>query len=272
MSRRRAPIGSIGSVVLGGLLLGPAAAADLAPAAPAEAPEDGAKENRERVKRAQKLVEVAAHTKKNLREAIALYEAVLKDPRGLSKRERQLAHIDTARAYMRLGDTEKSKSVRRDCYDKGAKAAQAANALGEDADAVFWEASNLGRKGQIDGITNSLWLLPRVRGGFERAVELDPNHGYARHALAMIYRMLPGLMGGDTDKAEALFREILRRDPHFTPTKVTLAELLIEEDREDEAKVLLQEVVDEKKPSVPHDYRKFNRPKARKLLSKLSAQ
>lgn len=215
------------------------------------------------------LVEVKANTKANLKRAVELLERHSKDAR-LSKQERLLAYNELARARLRLGDLTQGKEKRIAQYTKGREASQQAQKIDpNNADAVFWEAANAGCIGREKGIFNAAAGVPALKEKFEFALKLDPNHHYARDALAQVYYRVPGFMGGSDEKSEQMFREVLRRDPDFTPAKVHFATFLIEEDREDEAKVLLQQVRDAKRSSVPHDWRKFNRPNAIAALKKL---
>jgi len=221
------------------------------------------------LKRAHRLVEVEANTRKNLEEAVGLYRGLLDGDDPLTTAQKQAALTDLSRAYLRLGDLERGPA-RKAAYEKGVASADAALALGETADALFWRASNLASSGREDGLTKSAWLVPKVKANLERALALDPNYHYARFTLAEVDRQLPRLMGGGPEKARAHLEEIRRRDPHFTPSKVLLAQLLVEAGEKAEARRVLEEVVAETRPSVPNDWRKFNRPEAKRLLQKLS--
>ncbi|MBI1389863.1 MAG: tetratricopeptide repeat protein [bacterium] len=61
-----------------------------------------------------------------------------------------------------------------------------------------------------------LSLLPLgqdVRSLYSRAMEIDPNSERARIGYALILRDLPGILGGDVDKAEAILTKVLEQDP-----------------------------------------------------------
>ncbi len=221
------------------------------------------------VKAGHEFIEVKANTLKNLRQGVALLSRHGADAR-LSKGERLLIYTDIARAQLRIGDLIDDSDAKIVEYDKGRKASQQAQALDpKNADAVFWEAATAGCIGREKGPFKAASQIPELRAKFEQALKLDPNHHYARDSLAQMYHLVPGILGGSDDKAEELFREVIRRDPHFTPVKVHFASFLIDEGREDEAKVFLQQVRDAKRTSVPHDFRKFNRPNAIRMLQKL---
>jgi tetratricopeptide (TPR) repeat protein len=52
-------------------------------------------------------------------------------------------------------------------------------------------------------------LAPKIRGAFERAVELDPKNAAARYGLGSFYLQAPAFMGGDLQKAAAQTRSLL---------------------------------------------------------------
>lgn len=221
------------------------------------------------VKEAFHIVEVEANTLQNLEKAIALYDRALADP-ALPKEARVSALIDRSRAYLRIGDLAKKTADKVKAYEAGKRSADEARKLApKNAEAVFWSTANLASIGQARGVMNSLFMVGDVKKGLEEALRLDPNHAYARDTLAKVYHALPGIVGGDDDKAEALFLENLKRHPHFTPSMVELGRFYRDVGRRDEARAMFQRCLDEKKPELPNDWRKFNAPDARRELEKL---
>jgi tetratricopeptide (TPR) repeat protein len=63
----------------------------------------------------------------------------------------------------------------------------------------LWRGRVYGK--QIDGMLSGLRLAPKVRAGFERAVELDPLDLDAQAALVEFYVTAPSALGGGLDKA-----------------------------------------------------------------------
>jgi len=242
-----------------------AAPGDQTPASPAPSAEQDAKQ-------AFDLVEYKANSRANLKRAIELYEKALASKDGLKPAAQVMALNDLARAHLRYADKLSKKSTRIAEYAKGQTRAQQAQKIDpHNADAMFWEAANGACIGREKGVMNSLWGVSALKKKLQAALKKDPNHHYARETLANVYHELPGLAGGDDAKSEALFKEILRRDPNFTPAKVSYARFLIDEGREDEAKKILIEVRDTKRSSVPADWRKFNKKAATDLLAKLES-
>lgn len=243
------------------VMLGQTPATDSPPPTPAPAPSP--------VEQAKQLVEEGPNTTKVLKQALSQYETALKAG-GLTRQQRALALTDMSRARLRLGDLARGKKTKIVHYEAGKALALRAQKINPKlADAYFWEAANLAVIGRTNGVTSSLFMLGDLKKTLYKALELDPQHHLARETIGSIYAAVPGLLGGDDDKAEAHFKDVLKRDPHFTATHLTYAHFLIERGREKEGKKHLLAVINDKRPSLPHDHRKFTLPDARKALKEL---
>lgn len=160
-----------------------------------------------------------------------------------------------------------------DAYEQGRQAARRAAELApRNARAHFWYATNAGRWGQTKGVLRSLFLLPEVKRGMETALELDSRFPPAYVLAGTVYYEVPGLVGGDLEKSERLFRKGLEVDGRFTGLRVGLARTLIKRGRVPEARRELQAVLDEKAPSNPADWALKDAPEARRLLAELPAR
>jgi predicted Zn-dependent protease len=218
---------------------------------------------------AHKLVEEGPNTPKVLTSALAHYETALKSG-ALDDKRRALVLTDMARARLRLGDLATQKKAKITQYEAGrALAVRAQQVDPKLADAYFWEAANLAVIGRTNGVTSSLFMLGDLKKKLYKTLELDPQHHLARETIGSIYAAVPGLLGGDDDRAEQHFKDVLKRDPHFTATHLTYAHFLIERDRKAEARKHLLAVVNERRPSMPHDHKKFTLPDAKKALKEL---
>jgi tetratricopeptide (TPR) repeat protein len=78
------------------------------------------------------------------------------------------------------------------------------NGLNGSSEAQDWLGRACGQKAQNAGMIAGYKLARRVQAAFERAVELDPKNGDAVDDLAEYYIAAPAIIGGGTDKAEAL--------------------------------------------------------------------
>lgn len=245
-----------------------------APAAPTEAPPPSEESLEDQAwKRCYAEVEQTANSEKNMRKGAATCEQAAKMP-GMDKKLVVESWLNVSRARLRIGDLLKGKAAVQE-YELGRAAAKEALKLApKNADAVFWDVANLASIGKAKGVMNSLFMVPEIKEGLNKALALDPNHHYARETLAKVYHELPGMVGGDDDKAEALLLEILKRDPKFTPAMVTLGRFYIDEKRYKEARKWLQKVVDmpSKASSIPQDHWRFNVPDAKKELARIQGK
>lgn len=218
-------------------------------------------------------VEQTANSKANMLKGAETCERAAKAP-GATKKEAFDSWVNVARARLRTGDLLKGDDAVKH-YELGrAAAAEAKKLEPESADAVFWDVANLASIGKAKGVMNSLFMVPEIKEGLNEALKRDPNHTYARETLAKVYHELPGMVGGDDDKAEELLLENLRRDPKFTPSMVVLAQLYIDQRRYPEARKWLQKVADmpSSDSSIPQDHWRFNAPDAKRLLKSIEGK
>ena len=184
-------------------------------------------------------------------------------------------HVDNLLALAQIaflyGDVRaRNDEEKLEAYEQGRQAAKrAAEMAPRNGRAHFWYATNAGRWGQTKGVMRSLFLLPEVKRGMETALELDPRYPPAYVLAGTVYYEVPGLVGGDLEKSERLFRTGLEVDARFTGLRVGLARTLIKRGRLLEARRELQAVLDEKAPSNPADWTLKDAPAARRLLDTL---
>ncbi len=140
-----------------------------------------------------------------------------------------------------------------------------------NAVAHFWDGANTARWGQTRGVVQSLFLLPVVRQEIQTVLELDPKftpvYALAGNALYAV----PPLMGGDLRKAEEMFREEFKHDPHFTGIRIGLAKTLIKTGRIAEARSELQAVLVEENPRNRGEWVMKDTQEARQLLQGLDS-
>src|SRR5437016_13473766 len=120
-------------------------------------------------------------------------------------------------------------------------------------DAHPWYAINTGRWGQTKGVLRSLFLLPTLREEIEILLQLDPRSVRAHSLAGNVYTEVPGLFGGDKDKAEEHFKKGLAIDPKFTVLRIDLARLYLVTGRYAEARGELQQAIAETAPTNAAD-------------------
>lgn len=74
----------------------------------------------------------------------------------------------------------------------------------------LWLANCLGDQADHTSKIKLPFLARRIKGEFDRAVQLDPTSIDARHGLIEYYSQAPGVMGGSMDRAKEQAREILK--------------------------------------------------------------
>ena len=76
-----------------------------------------------------------------------------------------------------------------------------------------WLGRALGLQAAQKGITSGVLSIRKVKAAFEKAIELDSLNLEARNDLAIMYRAVPGLLGGSKAKAAEQVAFIRRHDP-----------------------------------------------------------
>jgi tetratricopeptide (TPR) repeat protein len=158
-------------------------------------------------------------------------------------------------------------------YERGRDVAKRAIELApRNPDAHLWYAANLGRWAITRGKLRAAFLVSTLRDEIDTILEIDPNHVPGLSLAGTFYFETPGMFGGDVARAESYLRRALALDPHFTRARVELARCLIHQGRYGEARVELQRVVDEPRPSFVADWVVRHRPIAERLLAEIRAR
>jgi len=76
----------------------------------------------------------------------------------------------------------------------------------------LWLGNALGEQASHTNKLKLPFLARRIKGEFDKAVDLDPKSWEARHGLIQFYSQAPGVMGGSMDKAKEQAREIGKFD------------------------------------------------------------
>ncbi len=191
---------------------------------------------------------------------------------GLEQAARTAPDVDTLIALARVcfvwGDIRATTAEQKlETYDRGRQAAKRAiEGAPRNVAAHFWFATNTARWGETKGVLRSLVLLPTVQEEIRTILELDPGFTAVYALAGNVYYEVPGVFGGDLDRAERMFRRGLEQDPRFTGIRVGLGKTLIRKGRIAEATHELQTVLGEKAPTNPADWTLKDAPEARALL------
>jgi Tetratricopeptide repeat len=197
---------------------------------------------------------------------------------GLEAAIKSDAHIDNLNAlawvcYI-IGDLpDAARATKLAAYDHGRQVAKRViEREPRDVGGHFWYAVNTARWGQTNGILGSLFLLPTVKKEIQTVLDLDPSFTPVYNLAGHVYYEVPGLLGGDLDRAESLFRRGLAQDSKDTAIRLGLAKTLIKKNRIVEARRELQTIVDEQAPRNLADWVLKDSKDARALLESTKAR
>ncbi|MBN2379855.1 hypothetical protein JXM67_08660 [candidate division WOR-3 bacterium] len=137
------------------------------------------------------------------------------------------------------------------------------------ADAHYWYGAVLGRTAQEKGLVNFLAQIKEMRECFERAIELDPNHTGALHAMGIWYAEASAFYTDWKDEAESYLSRALRSDPLNTATYITIARYYIREEKFTEARTALKTCLAVTDPAVPCEHYNYAKPEAERLLEEI---
>lgn len=200
-----------------------------------------------------------------LEKALAGYEALLTAaPASLE------LHVLLARGYYFLGDAHlrADRDAQEAAYNKamawgercmaldagfkakvaaGTKPDEAARSLSKEyAGCIYWAAAALGKWASLKGFATRVANKDRIKNWIETVTALEPGYFYGApdRFWGALYAIMPGFMGKDLVKSEALFTKSLAAAPHYFGTKVLMAERLATE-KSDRAmyRRLLEEVI-----------------------------
>jgi tetratricopeptide (TPR) repeat protein len=135
----------------------------------------------------------------------------------------------------------------RSYYERGIEAGRQAIAADPNRpEGHFWVAANMGALAESSGVMAGLRYRGTIKRELETVLKLDAPFmsGSADRALGRWYHKVPGLFGGSRARAEAHLKASLKYDPNSTVSHYFLAEVLIDEDRTQEARAELTRVLE----------------------------
>jgi tetratricopeptide (TPR) repeat protein len=177
-----------------------------------------------------------------------------------------------ARLRYYFGDREKDKAKKTRLFQAGVEAGKKAVALDDKrVEGHFWFAANEGEYADLKGALQSLGLVKTIRKEFEAALAINPayENGAIYSALGQIDLNLPRLLGGNERRGIERLEEGLKVGPSNAELKVTLAEVYQKKGSRDEARKLVESVLNVSDPARSTIEMEELRAKARVLLDKL---
>jgi tetratricopeptide (TPR) repeat protein len=135
---------------------------------------------------------------------------------------------------------------RRVFFEQGIDAARKAAAMKPDRpEGHFWMAANMGALAESYGVGQGIKYRKPIKASLETVLRIDPafQDGSADRALGRWYYKVPRLFGGNKKLAEAHLRKSLTYNPNSTASHFFLAELLLDDDRRQEARAEFEALI-----------------------------
>ncbi|MBU1156398.1 MAG: TRAP transporter TatT component family protein [Proteobacteria bacterium] len=131
-------------------------------------------------------------------------------------------------------------------FQSGVDAAKQAIAINpKSLPGHYWLGVNYGVYGSAKGVMESLSLVDPIKKEMATVIELDPNYeaGGPYRVLGRLYFKLPGLFGGDNEKAVGYLKTAVEKGPNRYLNHIYLAEVYIDDDLGQEANQVLKVVI-----------------------------
>lgn len=196
--------------------------------------------------------------------AIDLYKKVLEiDPKNDS------ALWKLSRSFKWRGDIASSSEEKLAHYKEGETwARRAIEADPQSIGGHLMLGIAYGRIGETQGVMKSLSLISPIKSEMNAVLARDPSNDVAHHVLGVLYRKVPGLMGGSIKKSIEEMEEAVRLNPASTAHYLDLAKSYLEKGRDEEARSSLEKLLAIDHPS-DRVQSKRDRAEAEKLLADL---
>lgn len=181
----------------------------------------------------------------NADKAIALYEKILKN-----NPEDDPALWKLSRSYRWRGDQLTPKKERLIAYKVAEDYANQAITINpKSIGGHLMLGIAYGRKGEIQGVLKSVFLISPIKKEMASVLALDPDNDVARHVLAVLFRKVPGWMGGSVEKSIALLKEAIQINPNRTMHHLELGQSYLENKQYPEAIEALKRMFKIKAPT-----------------------
>ncbi|MCA1987578.1 MAG: TRAP transporter TatT component family protein [Desulfarculus sp.] len=131
-------------------------------------------------------------------------------------------------------------------FEKSVNAAKKAVEINPDSlPGHYWLGVAYGVYGKAKGIMKSLSLVDPIKEEMNWVLARDPNYekGGPQRVLGRLYFKLPGLFGGDTEKAIANLKQAVQLGPDRWINHLYLAEVYLKEGEKAQAATLLKKII-----------------------------
>ncbi len=174
-----------------------------------------------------------------------------------------------SRSLQWQGDRANTKAEKLRLYNAAERHAKSAVSLDErDVEAQLMLGIAYGQIAETQGAIQSIFLVSPIKKAMQAVLKEEPENDVAHHVLGVLYRKLPGLLGGSLEKSIAHFSQAIQGNPLRTRHYLELAKSLDEADKKAEAIKNLEKLLEIKKPENPPQSL-YDRKEAAALLSEL---
>lgn len=198
-------------------------------------------------------------------------ESLIGQVRSLDRNDERSLYL-AARLKIEQADFALNKAGRRVLYRAAQVCAESLEHLDDsDARGHLWYGIATGRLGQMNGIINSLSMVPTLKREFNRALALDSTLPETYEALGRLNYELPAIAGGDLRRSVTYLQSGLRFAPNYTILRLDLARACVKLQRKEAARAELDTLLATSEPYPPCDFVRRDKPEAEKLLAQLKA-
>ncbi len=168
------------------------------------------------------------------------------------------------------GDRSQSKAKKLKAYKEAERHAKAAVLLdAESVGAQLMLGISYAQVAETQGPLKSIALVTRIKKAMDAVLREEPENDVAHHVWGVLYRKLPGLMGGSIKLSIAHLKKAIHENPRRTRHYLELARSLYEEGKKGEALVNLKKLLKIKNPENPPQSF-YDRQEAETFLLKLA--
>ncbi len=147
-----------------------------------------------------------------------------------------------AMEILQEAEAAEAKQAKIAAYQKSRDVAESVLALDEsNADAHFVVFASEGRLELLDGAIPNPVNLYKANERLDRVLELDPAHAAGLAAKGGLYRPLPGVLGGDLDKAESYLKHAIELNSQSIGARIELAATYLAKGQRERCSPLLDE-------------------------------
>ena len=177
-----------------------------------------------------------------------------------------------SRALKWEGDQKKESSEKISMYEQAvAVAKKGVESNPQSIGSHFWLGVGWGKIGETRGVLRSLFLVDPIKKEMTKVLSLDPDNDGAHLVLGVMYRKLPGFIGGSNKRSIEELKKAIASNPWSTLNHLELAKTYIDDGQTSQAEEELHALLAIDDPFDPVESRKDKR-EAEEMLARLKKE